>query len=289
MKLKIENLCKKYDKKEILKNINIELNSGEILALIGRNGSGKTTLLQTLVGMIERNSGDIFLDDKNIQNNPKLLQEIVYIPDKFDYFKYTKISKVIDYYKLIYPKFDETYFLNNLAKNNIEVTKRFSKLSKGETAIVAVALGLSCNTKFIFLDEPLDGIDVININQVLECLLDAQERGVGVIVSSHQLNHLEKISNKIYYLGKENFLDKSGDIDSENYKKYQVVYGEIATPQLFEEDNVKVISSIGRVHTIIVKDDGAFEEKLQKTNPIQYDKMNATLEEIFILENNEGA
>lgn len=283
MQLKIKNLSKQYNKKYILKNIDIELSTGEVLALIGRNGSGKTTFLKLLVGILEKNSGDIFIDDKNIYNKPELLQELIYIPDKFEYFKYTRIKKVISFYKIIYPKFDENYFLENLSKNNIAVSKKFSQLSKGEKMIVAILIGLSCKTSFIFLDEPLDGIDILNINKILDYIIYAQEKGVGIIVSSHQLLQLSKISDKIYYLDKDNEKDSSSEINIYYYKKYQVVYDSEINKELLEDKNVKIVSEIGRVYTIVVFDkENLFEKKLVETNPIQYDELAVTLEDVFV-------
>lgn len=285
MKLEIRNLHKKYGKKEILKNVNIELETGEILALVGRNGSGKTTLLKTIVGMISKDKGEIFIDNKNIYNNPKLMRELLFIPDRFDYFKYSKIKKVANYYKLIYPQFDKQYFYSQLKEHNFDINKRFSQLSKGETVLISIFLGLACKTKFIFLDEPLDGIDIININKVLDFILEAQEREIGVIVSSHQLSKLEKISNKIYYLGKED-LATTSEVDADNYLKYQVVYDSLDVPELFSNKNVAVLSNIGRVYVIVVDSNFVdFEEELMATKPLQFDRLPATLEDIFILKN----
>ncbi|MBF0715789.1 ATP-binding cassette domain-containing protein [Gemelliphila palaticanis] len=288
MKLEIKNLSKKFDKKEIFKNVDFSLDSGEILALIGRNGSGKTTLLKILVEIIEKNSGEISIDGVNIYNNPNLKQEIIYIPDRFDYFPHTKIKKIINYYKIIYPKFDENYVTENLAKNKININKKMSELSKGESALAALIIGLGCNTSFIFLDEPLDGIDVININKVIDYILDAQEKNVGLIISSHQLNYLSKISNKVFYIEKESVSDNSKEIKLENYKKYQLVYKENIPDELLNNTNVLLINSIGRVYTILVEVTDDFSEDELLKEALQYDEISVTLEDIFIFKNKGG-
>ena len=287
MKLQIKNLYKSYQKKEVLKDVNIELNSGEVLAVVGRNGSGKTTLLQSIVGIINVNSGEILLDDINILKNNSLRNEIMYIPDRFDYFKFSKIKKVIEYYKIIYNNFDEEIFLLELKKNKISENKKFSQLSKGETMLVAILLGLSSNAKFLLFDEPLDGIDIININLILDYILDAQEKGVGIIISSHQLSHIEKISNKIYFLGDFQAESSTEEVNKEDYVKYQIVYENVEEQQLMNDKDVLVLNHIGRVYTVIVKDSATFEEKLLETKPVQYDKLIATIEEIFIFKNRE--
>ena len=86
MKLEIKNLNKKFEKKEVLNNINLEVKSGEVVSLVGRNGSGKTTLLKLITGIYQLDMGEITIDGVNIEQN-NLKSNIIYIPDKFDYFK----------------------------------------------------------------------------------------------------------------------------------------------------------------------------------------------------------
>lgn len=115
MKLEIKNLSKKFEKKEVLNNINLEVESGEVVSLVGRNGSGKTTLLKLITGIYQLDMGEITIDGVNIEQN-NLKSNIIYIPDKFDYFKYTKIKNIIKYYELAYDNFDEKFFKKELEK-----------------------------------------------------------------------------------------------------------------------------------------------------------------------------
>lgn len=287
MKLEVKNISKVYNKKEVLKNINFELEPGEILALVGRNGSGKTTLLRILIGMLNRDSGEILLNEKSVEDNMDLKGELLYIPDRFDYFKKTKIKNIPSYYSLVYPKFDEKYFFEQLLKNKLDKGKTIKELSKGETVIFSIILAMACNTKFIFLDEPLDGLDVINIDRVFDYLLDAQEKNIALIITSHRLDYLIKISNKIYYLDCKE-VSASSDVDLEIYKKYQVVYNDKIPQEILENSNILLLNSIGRVYTILVYDpDNTFENILNKTKLIQYDKIGVTLEDVFLYKNRE--
>ena len=105
-------------------------------------------------------------------------------PDKFDYFKYTKIKNIIKYYALAYDNFDKKFFKKELEKNKISLNKKVTELSKGQTVIFGVILGLACRTNFLLLDEPLDGIDIINIKLIINYIIEAQDSGVGILVSS---------------------------------------------------------------------------------------------------------
>ena len=283
MKLTIEKINKKFLKKIVLNNVSFSVSTGEIVALVGRNGSGKTTLLKILSGIYSQDSGEIGIegiDNKNIR------KQLIYIPDRFDYFKNSKIKKVCEFYKLAYENFDEQYFKTELEKIKLSQTSRLSELSKGQLAIFSLILGISCRTKFIFLDEPLDGIDVINIKMIVDYILGAQSDGVGLLISSHQLNALENISDKVVYL--DDGVGVSEEINKDEYSKYQLVYQEKIPEELRRNPDIRIISNIGRVYVVIMK--GSYDvthDIIQDKELLQYDKLPIALEDIFLL-NSKG-
>ena len=283
MKLTIEKINKKFSKKIVLNNVNFSVSTGEIVALVGRNGSGKTTLLKILSGIYSQDSGKIRIEDVD---NKDIKKQLIYIPDRFDYFKNSKIKKVSEFYKLAYENFDEQYFKTELEKIKLSQTSRLSELSKGQLAIFSLILGISCRTKFIFLDEPLDGIDVINTKMIVDYILDAQSDGIGLLISSHQLNALENISDKVVYL--DEGIGVSEEINKDEYSKYQLVYQEKIPDELRCNPNVKIISNIGRVYVVIMR--GSYEatyDIIQDKDLLQYDKLPISLEDIFLL-NSKG-
>ena len=287
MKLEIKNLSKKFEKKEVLNNINLEVKSGEVVSLVGRNGSGKTTLLKLITGIYQLDTGEITIDGVNIEQN-NLKSNIIYIPDKFDYFKYTKIKNIIKYYELAYENFDKDYFEKELVKNKISLNKKITELSKGQTVIFGVILGLACRTNFLLLDEPLDGIDIINIKLIINYIIEAQDSGVGILVSSHQLDYLENISDKIIYIDTTGKYGK--EVDKMAYSKYQLVYEDKIPDEFANLDSVRIVSNIGRVYIVLVR--GGFEETrdlIQESAPLQCDELPVLLEDIFIINNKGGA
>ena len=283
MKLTIDNINKKFSKKIVLNNVSFTVSTGEIVALIGRNGSGKTTLLKILSGIYSQDSGEIGIegvDNKNIK------KQLIYIPDRFDYFKNSKIKKVCEFYKLAYENFDEQYFKTELENIKLSQTNRLSELSKGQLTIFSLILGISCRTKFILLDEPLDGIDVINTKVITNYILDAQSDGIGLLISSHQLNSLENISDKVVYL--DDGVGVSEEVNKDEYSKYQLVYQEKISEELRRNPDVRIISNIGRVYVVIMR--GSYEvtqEIIQDKDLLQYDKLPIALEDIFLL-NSKG-
>lgn len=286
MELEVKNISKKFDKKNLFVNITFEVNEGEIVSLVGRNGSGKTTLLKLITGIYKEDSGKIMIDGRKLEEN-NLKSNLIYIPDKFDYFKNTRIKNIIFYYELAYPKFDKEYFFAELKKNKISATKRISELSKGQATIFSILLGLACKTKFLLLDEPLDGIDILNIKVIIDYIIDAQDNGVGLLLSSHRLDYVENISDKIIYLDIEK--TSATAVNKEKYSKYQLVYEEEIPDELLKIKELIVINKIGRVCTVIAKGD---EEEvlllIKESNPLQYDSLPVLLEDIFILNNKGG-
>ena len=283
MKLTIEKINKKFLKNIVLNNVSFSVSTGEIVALVGRNGSGKTTLLKILSGIYSQDSGEIGIEGIN---NKNIRKQLIYIPDRFDYFKNSKIKRVYEFYKLAYENFDEQYFKTELEKIKLSQTSRLSELSKGQLAIFSLILGISCRTKFIFLDEPLDGIDVINIKMIVDYILDAQSDGVGLLISSHQLNALENISDKVVYL--DDGVGVSEEINKDEYSKYQLVYQEKIPEELRRNPDIRIISNIGRVYVVIMKGSyTATHDIIQDENLLQYDKLPIVLEDIFLL-NSKG-
>ena len=281
MKLEIKNLSKKFEKKEVLNNINLEVESGEVVSLVGRNGSGKTTLLKLITGIYQLDMGEITIDGINIEQN-NLKSNIIYIPDKFDYFKYTKIKNIIKYYALAYDNFDKKFFKKELEKNKISLNKKVTELSKGQTVIFGVILGLACRTNFLLLDEPLDGIDIINTQRKKITNI------IRILVSSHQLDYLENISDKIIYIDTTGKYGK--EVDKMAYSKYQLVYEDKIPDEFANLDNVRIVSNIGRVYVVLVR--GSFEETrdlIQESAPLQCDELPVLLEDIFIINNKGGA
>ena len=283
MKLTIDNINKKFSKKIVLNNVSFTISSGEIVALVGRNGSGKTTLLKILSGIYSQDSGEIGIegvDNKNIK------KQLIYIPDRFNYFKNSKIKRVCEFYKLAYENFDEQYFKTELENVKLSLTSRLPELSKGQLAIFSLILGISCRTKFILLDEPLDGIDVINIKVITNYILDAQSDGIGLLISSHQLNSLENISDKVVYL--DDGVGVSEEVNKDEYSKYQLVYQEKISEELRSNPDVRIISNIGRVYVVIMRGSyDATHDIIQDKDLLQYDKLPIALEDIFLI-NSKG-
>lgn len=284
MKLKAENINMSFDKKRVLNNVSFEIESGKITALIGRNGSGKTTILKILSRILDAQSGETWIDDKNLLENPSLKENIAYLPDRFDYFNYEKGKAAIYYYETIYPDFDGNFVIDEAKKLDLSLETPIRNLSKGNKTILGLLIILATNAKIILVDEVLDGLDILNRETISRYLLDAAENGRAILVSSHQISELKGLSDKVLYLSMDGHLKEQQE-DS-GYSKFQIVTKEFLPKDI--EEKVIVTSKLGRVYTVLFAGDKSqFKNYLNREEIVQYDELLVQLEDLFYLENKE--
>ncbi len=208
--LKIKNLHYKYDKKEILKGINLELLKGEVLGIVGPNGSGKSTLAQNIIGLLKPTRGDILLRGKNIVKLPVNLiaRSIGYMFQNPDYtlFENTVLDEVRFGAKNVGLKENET------EKEAHQILKEFGltpfkytdpdNLSIGQKRRVNIVSLLLMKPEIIILDEPDTGLDRINSVKLMELLCLASQKGLTIVVISHNLNLIKNLCNRIVFIDK---------------------------------------------------------------------------------------
>lgn len=280
------NINKSFDNKKVLKDVSLNLEKGNITGLVGRNGSGKTTLLKILAGIYNADSGKFKIDGNSLTVNPKTIEKVAYMPDRFDYFNYDKLKDIPGFYKIIYPKFDEKFFFDEIAKYNLDIDQNVRNFSKGEKNLLGLISILSTNAEVLLVDEILDGMDVINKRAIIQYLLDARDKDCAVFASSHELAGLSGICDQIYYLSKYGHLAATNADENKNINKLQIVVKD-ELPEEIKEKSV-IISHIGRVYNILINlDDKNLEILLKSPEVVQYDRLEMKVEDYFYME--EGA
>lgn len=200
MKIELKNIEKKYNNNEVLKNINITFNEGNIYGIIGRNGSGKTILLKLLCGFIKPTNGFILYDNKVLNKDISippstrcLIENPQFLPYKTGF---QNLKLLADILKIA----DNKEIEENLKKVNLyeEKDKIFKKYSLGMKQKLGIAQVLMENPKVIILDEPFNGIEIDTANKIRELLLKEKERGKIIIVASHIKEDIENLANILY-------------------------------------------------------------------------------------------
>ena len=208
--LEIKDLNKSFDNKPILKDINLSINKGKIIGLLGKNGAGKTTLIKLINDLLTPDSGKILFKGKPIGVNSKL--HISYLPERTYLDKSMKISEVIDMFLDFYPDFNEKRAHKLLKDLELDEESRIIKMSKGMQEKLQLALVMSRDADLYVLDEPLGGVDPATRDHILDTILSNFKEGSSVIISTHLISDIERILDDVIFINKgEIVLTSSAD------------------------------------------------------------------------------
>lgn len=283
--LTVRQLNKQIDRRVILEEIDFSVDVGEVVAIVGRNGVGKTTLLRTMVGIIRPDSGDVIYGETSIFNDPTLKQQIIFVPDSADALKHYRVEEAAAFYDSVYPTFRIDRFREFLTRYNIE-NKKIKQLSKGQKALVTLALAFSVRARYYLLDEPTDGLDVIARADVLKFMIEQVETSeCSIIVSSHQLHELERIADRIIML--ENGRIKSVmslEEARETSVKLQIVFNDFVPDEFLTADDIRVVSVSGRIVVVMAKRTEALDAFIRRFDTMLVEEIAMSLEDVFKLQ-----
>lgn len=281
--MKIRNLTKKMDDNLVLKDVSFDLKAGEITALIGRNGVGKTTLFSTMTGIYLPDEGDVFLDEESIFKHPEVKQQLFFLEDNMNHFNTYSVQTVVKIYRQIYPTFDEAFFSELMQRFELPMKAKLMSFSKGRKALFFIILAFSINVRFLLLDEPMDGLDIIIKKQILAIIKDTvKKRGTSVVIASHRLEELEAIADRVIVL-------KGASVEFDYYLenmrtdavKIQVAFKTKKIPD-FVKNNAQLLYRNGRIYTLLVTENASsFLAELRLEEPVLLEEMSISIEDIF--------
>ena len=198
--LEIIDLNKSFDNKEILKDINLNIQSGKIIGLLGKNGGGKTTLIKLINDLLTPTSGEILIKGQKIGVETKKV--ISYLPERTYLNKQMKVSEVISYFEDFYDNFDSEKTKKLLKDLDLDINQKLSKMSKGMQEKVQLVLVMSRNADLYVLDEPLGGVDPATRDYILDTILSNFNENASVIISTHLISDIEKILDEVIFIDK---------------------------------------------------------------------------------------
>lgn len=208
MKLRAENIVKKYRKRTVVKGVSFEVNQGEIVGLLGPNGAGKTTSFYMIVGLIKPLSGKIFIDDEEITMLPvykRAQKGIGYLAQEASVFRQMSVEdnilSVLEMTKL--PKKQQLEkvetLLTEFGLHHIRKSKGY-QLSGGERRRTEIARALAIDPKFILLDEPFAGVDPIAVEDIQHIVKTLRDKNIGVLITDHNVHETLTITDRSYLL-----------------------------------------------------------------------------------------
>ena len=208
MKLRAENLVKKYRSRTVVKDVSLELNQGEIVGLLGPNGAGKTTSFYMIVGLIKTNGGQIFLDDTDITSFPVYKRAqlgIGYLAQEASIFRGMSVEDNIRSI-LEMSKFSKEYqhdklesLLDEFGLQRVRKSKGI-QLSGGERRRTEIARCLAINPAFILLDEPFAGVDPIAVEDIQQIVFRLKDKNIGILITDHNVHETLSITDRSYLL-----------------------------------------------------------------------------------------
>ena len=197
--LKCENLVKVYSGCRAVDGLNLELDAGRIYALLGPNGSGKSTFMKMVVGLIKPTEGKIYLDGEEISD--KTRARITYMPTENYFYNYMRIKDIASFYKDFYNDFDEDRMYGLLDRMELHFDGKVRNMSTGMLAKLKVAVAMARNSRVILLDEPLNGIDIIAREHVMNTITGYNNEDKIIIVSSHLVDELVCSADRLLCCG----------------------------------------------------------------------------------------
>lgn len=220
MKLSTGNLIKKYKSRVVVNNVSFEVNQGEIVGLLGPNGAGKTTSFYMIVGLIKPNSGRIYLDSKDITDQPMYKRAqlgIAYLPQEASVFRKLSVEDnvraILEMTNLTKEEQKERLenLLNEFGLQHVR-TNRGDLLSGGERRRTEIARALAVDPGFVLLDEPFAGVDPIAVEDIQEIIYKLKKKNIGILITDHNVQETLSITDRAYLLFEGKIL-KSGSAE----------------------------------------------------------------------------
>lgn len=258
--LKCENLCKNFGKRNILKNVSLEVKEGDILGFIGPNGAGKTTTIKLILGLQNITSGSVKINGYDVEKEfTKAIEKvgaIVENPDMYMYLSgYQNLELVANLYKGITKnRIEEVVKLVKLEKR---IKDKVSKYSLGMRQRLGIAQAILHKPNLLILDEPTNGLDPEGIKEMRELLIElANKEKMAILISSHNLAELDNFCNKVCII-------KNGEVieTSEINKIKKEVSQEF---EIFEVDDIEKVKTI--IKDVIVVDQKTLKMNVSKEN-----------------------
>jgi ABC-2 type transport system ATP-binding protein len=210
--LQCKNLTKSYRKGvPVLYNLNLAIPSGKIIGLLGPNGCGKSTLIKLVSGLLQPDSGEIFVCGKPVGDESKAL--VSYLPERPYFSSGMKVSQLLDYFADFYADFDKFRAYKLLTDLGINSDSQLKTLSKGTKEKVQLVLVMSRNAKLYLLDEPIAGVDPVAREYILNTIVSNYNPEASVIITTHLITDVEPVLDDFMFISYGGAILKSGNAE----------------------------------------------------------------------------
>lgn len=227
MILECENLSKNYGSLKALDELNLKLESGKIVGLLGPNGHGKTTLIKILSGLLRQDKGTVLIDGKKVGVETKKI--VSYLPERSYLSPGMKIRDVAKFFEEFYEDFDIKRANAMIDELGLDRESRLKSLSKGNREKVQLIMVMSRKAKLYLLDEPMGGVDPAARDYILKTIISNYSEDATVIISTHLIRDVEQILDEVVFLkeGKVMFHRDVDELRMEEKKSVDALFREV--------------------------------------------------------------
>ena len=227
MRLRAEALTRRYRGQYALRDVSFELNGGDVCLLLGPNGSGKTTLMKMIAGLVSPSAGEIELDNESVGTATK--RRVAYMPTENYFYNYMTVRDAGKYYADFFSDFDRAAYEARAGRAELPLDGRIRTLSSGMAAKLRLSLALSRDAAVMMFDEPINGVDMITRDWVIDEIAARRDSGRILLISTHLVEQVEGLANRALFLSRGELV-RAGSLDEVRGGRaledvYREVYG----------------------------------------------------------------
>lgn len=202
--LECRNLSKRYGSKTALEGVNLSIEPGRVVGLLGPNGSGKTTMIKLINGLLTPSTGEVFICGQ--KPGPLTKAAVSYLPDRDYLADWMTVQQQIRLFQDFYPDFDADKAMEMLLRLNVDPQQKFKSLSKGTREKVQLILVMSRKAQLYLLDEPIGGVDPATRDYILDTIIRNYNPEAAVVISTHLIADVEQVLDEAIFLQNGNLL-----------------------------------------------------------------------------------
>ena len=282
--LEIQNLTKYYGKIRGVENLTLKLEEGEIFGFIGPNGAGKSTTIRSIMNLINKSSGKVFIENKEFNKDCiDIKEKIGYLPSEIYFYDDLTVKQMLDYHESFYKKDIHNRRIELVNKLQLDEKKKIEDLSLGNLKKLGIILAFMHEPKILILDEPTSGLDPIMQNIFYDLLKEEKAKGHTIFYSTHVLSEVSKICDRVGIIkeGQLIKIEKIEDLFSNGLTVVTVTSNQVS--DIEKELNIDIISK--DENTIQFGNSLSHDELIKKLSKYKIDRIlieEATLEDMFL-------
>ncbi|MCP4292559.1 MAG: ABC transporter ATP-binding protein [bacterium] len=286
--LEFNNTHRSYGSQEVLGGIDLQVQKGDVLGLLGRNGAGKTTLIKLMMGLLAPDKGQVRVFGLDPREKPvQVKKRIGYVSEDQELPPFLKVSDVIQLYRGLFSTWDEKFAADLANRFELPSDRKIKDLSRGQARQVALLCAVSHRPELLILDEPAGGLDPAARRDFLETSIRLlNEEGTTIVFSSHHMNDVERLASRLVMIHeKEKWIDSDLDDIRQGYCLAQIPQSESLDPEvLLANDHCLCARQAGEaVHAVFEMDPDSCQSVLAKDFLLKHSQCRTiNLEEMFI-------